>query len=400
MPRAPRDWAGAGALWITAAGWAGALRRLGAATTVLTPVGTLTEQECLANTSSAALSSRGSRSRVPASLRVIARDAQRARSMRGYDRAAVHLLGATDGIDLVWQHHELFHTAGAAVADHFDAPRIEYVHAPIVWEARRWGVARRVSGPVLVRAGELPALRSADLVACVTDEVVAEVERLGVDRDRIIVSPMGIDPERFDPAAVAEVELSRFDDLGDFIVGWVGSMRRFHSIDLALDAVRAARRQGHRIGLVIAGDGQDRQRIESLVQEMELTDAVRLLGQISNDAVPALLASVDAAVITAGAQQQFHYSPLKLREYLAMARPVAVPATGEITRLLDHGHTAMLYEPGDSAGLADVFVQLASDPALREQVGSAGRELVMRTATWDILVAEALDRLGLAGAPT
>ena len=314
--------------------------------------------------------------------------------MRRYHRRALDLLGATSDVDLVWQHHELFHTAGSAVAAHFDAPRVEYVHAPIVWEARRWGVARRGSGPLLVRAGELPALRSADLVACVTDEVATELERMGVERDRIIVSPMGIDPERFDPSGIADDDLTPFDDLGDFVVGWVGSMRRFHSIDLALDAVRLARRKGLRIGLVIAGDGQDRPRIEALVKEMALTDAVRLLGQISNDDVPALLASVDAAVITAGAAQEFHYSPLKLREYLAMARPVAVPATGEITRLLDDGETAMLYEPGDSEGLAAGLVRLASDAELRERVGAAGRALVMRTGTWDILVADALARLG------
>ncbi|MGB0114797.1 MAG: glycosyltransferase, partial [Ilumatobacteraceae bacterium] len=375
MPRTPQNWAGAGALWITAAGWAGALRRRGFASSVVTPGGPLTEEACLSQTSTASLSSRGRTSRVPAALRVLARDGQRSVEMLRYRRRAPELAEVSNAnagpIELVWQHHELFHTAGSKIAEVAGAPRIEYVHAPIVWEARRWGVERRVSGGPIIRLGEVPALRSADLVACVTEEVASEVVRLGVSSDRVLVSPMGIDPERFSPDLVPDADRMALDHLGDFVVGWVGSMRRFHALDLALEAVAIARAQGCRVGMAIAGDGQDRPRIESIVDDHGLGDAVQLLGQISNHDVPRLLASVDAAVITAGADQEFHYSPLKLREYLAMARPVAVPATGEIVRYLDDERTGMLYEPGDAVGLARVFTKLADDAVLRSTVGVA-----------------------------
>ena len=77
--------------------------------------------------------------------------------------------------------------------------------------------------------------------------------------------------------------------------------------------------------------------------------------------MPGFLASVDVAVLTAGEDQEFHYSPLKLREYLAMGLPVVAPRVGEMSRFIDDGSTGVLYEPGDMKGLAAAVGLLADD---------------------------------------
>ena len=97
--------------------------------------------------------------------------------------------------------------------------------------------------------------------------------------------------------------------------------------------------------------------------------------------------------VTAGADQAFHYSPLKLREYLAMALPAVAADVGEIGRVLEDGHSGLLYQPGDAAGLASGLRRLAEDDELRARIGDAGRQRVLESWTWDEITQRCLERL-------
>jgi glycosyltransferase involved in cell wall biosynthesis len=77
------------------------------------------------------------------------------------------------------------------------------------------------------------------------------------------------------------------------------------------------------------------------------------------------------AVVTASSDI-FHYSPLKLREYLCCAVPVVAPSVGQIKETLCDGRDALLYPVGDVTSLASALVQLAQSPRLRAQIGRAG----------------------------
>ena len=102
---------------------------------------------------------------------------------------------------MVWQHHDLFQSPGQAISRRHRCPLVSFVDAPLVWEARRWGVARPGWGRLVERYGEWPQLRASDVVACLSDEVAHEVVRLGVPRERIVFSPTAVDVDRFAPAA-------------------------------------------------------------------------------------------------------------------------------------------------------------------------------------------------------
>ncbi len=395
MPRTPGEWGGAGALWLTVAGWATAETNRGGVPGILTPGGLMSVAECMETTSigPAAGAHRGWRG--PQWARQAVRDGQRAIRGRKYSHRAVELVESASQpvTGYVWQHHELFHRAGSELSRRFDVPLIEYVHAPVVWEAKRWGVQRPGSASLVERLGECPQLREADLVACVSEEVQLEIVRMGIPSDRTVVAPMGVDIDRFSPKVDGSSWWATTHPVGDIVLGWAGSVRRFHNVDIALRAIQVLRSQGCSVGLAIAGDGQDRPRLEALVAELGIMKWVRFVGQVPNAEMPGFLASVDIAVLTAGADQAFHYSPLKLREYLAMGLPVVAPRVGEIARFLEDGHTGMLYDAGDPAGLASAVQQITDDDALRHDLGAAGRALIAASGSWDAITATCLARL-------
>jgi glycosyltransferase involved in cell wall biosynthesis len=99
---------------------------------------------------------------------------------------------------------------------------------------------------------------------------------------------------------------------------------------------------------------------------------------------------MDVAVVSARPDAGFHYSPLKLREYMACGVPVVAPRLGEIPRTVHDGVDALLYPAGDTHVLADQVLRLHEDAALRAELATRGRELVLATATWDVRLEELL----------
>jgi glycosyltransferase involved in cell wall biosynthesis len=298
----------------------------------------------------------------------------------------------------VWQHHDLFHRSGEPLARRRRIPLVSYVHAPQVWEARRWGVRRPGWGSLLERAGERPQLHASDVVACVSDEVAHELLRLGVPPERMVVSPMAVDAERFAPGLPREEIRATLGVTGRFVVGWVGTFRRFHGLESLVDAFARLHSVDRSARLLLVGSGAEREPLQQTVERRGLADAVVFVGAVPHADVPRLVAGMDVAVVSAPAEPGFHYSPQKLREYLACARPTVAPRVGEVPRLVTEGREALLYDPGASEELSNQLLRLRDDAECRTRIGAAGRELVVKTATWDVRLRDLMSSDAFRGA--
>ena len=265
------------------------------------------------------------------------------------------------------QRHELFHTAGLDLATELRVPSVLFVPALLVWQAEKWAVRRPLWGQWLERIAEGPALRRATLVACGTEVVAEEVARLGIPEDHLIITPTGVDLELFShPVDRRAVRQSLGVDDG-FVVGWAGSFRPFHALDQLVRAVAAL--EG--AILLLVGDGPERPSIQRLAEELGVR--VRCTGMVPHHDLPQMLAAMDVGVVLARAGEPFHYSPLKLAEYLAAGLPVIAPAVRQLTDRLEAGHDAAFFQPGDVAGLATVVQSLRADPIRRQHLADRGR---------------------------
>jgi len=402
MPSPSAGQSGPVAVWITAAGWASAARRMYGSAWVLTPHGVFSPEEAAALATRPTLTPSGHtswRRFVPITLRTAAKDVLQIRKARRYRRAAMD--GPWNGSDLafVWQRHDLFHTAGFELARARGVPIVLFVDAPLVWEARKWGVRRPGWGKLLELAGERRQLRSADLVACVSDEVAEELKERGVPSDKIIVTPCSVDLDAFTPEASGNSVRSRLGLEGKFVVGWLGSFRRFHGVELALQAASQLQDRLPDIALLLVGDGLERARMEQLAHDLGLRNVV-FTGTVPYSDVARHIAAMDVSLVLDRGEQGFHYSPLKLREYMACGRAVIGPSVGELDRVLTDGVEGLLVRPGDPEALARAIESLHGDPQRRRQLGSAARAKVEREWSWDRQlerVFEALTDLAPAG---
>jgi glycosyltransferase involved in cell wall biosynthesis len=218
----------------------------------------------------------------------------------------------------------------------------------------------------------------------VSDEVAAELGRFGVPDARILVSPTAVDPERFAPRPDVGRGVRDTFGLGDaFVVGWLGSFRGFHGLDIVIDAFARLHEHARLARLLLGGSGTELDDVRALVRRHGLDDSVHFAGTIAHTSVPGFLGAMDAAVVSAPRQQPFHYSPIKLREYLASGLPVVAPRVGEIRTFLTEDENALLYDAGDAAGLAHCLMRLSDDRTLARRIGEQGRTLALATSTWD-----------------
>ena len=231
-----------------------------------------------------------------------------AKDLREWDRARrfrIDPQGPWSGTDVsfVWQRHELFHTAGIELARELGVPSVMFVPAAVVWESKQWAVSRPGWSGLVERYGERNELLQADLVACGSDLVAEQVRRIGVPDDRIIVTPSGVDLDLFS-ADQDSTELRNELKLGSrFVVGWVGSFRKFHALQHAVEAL--AKVDGAH--LLLVGDGPERTHIRELARNLGVV--VRFTGTIPHQEIPRYLAAMDVGLLLASPDQPFHYSP-------------------------------------------------------------------------------------------
>lgn len=367
------------AAMVSTAGWASAARRVLGQSWIVTPSGLVEPDAARTRGSAPHLASPAAptwRRHIPVAVKTAAKDLRQWQRARRFRIAPDGPWKSAD-LAFVWQRHELFHRAGIDLARALGVPSVLFVPAPLVWEREQWGTARPRWADALERVGEQHALRETDLVACGSTAVLEEVIRLGVPEARTIITPTGVDLGLFENVGDPGALRHRLGLDGQFVVGWVGSFRRFHSIEQAIEAMAGV--EG--ATLLLVGDGPERPRIEALARSRKV--AAVFTGTVPHDELPAHLAVMDAALVVADPDAPFHYSPLKLAEYLAAGLPVVAPRLGQPGARLVDGADAVLVDAGDVPAINAALRGLRDDPDRRAAIGRAARAAAEATWSWD-----------------
>jgi glycosyltransferase involved in cell wall biosynthesis len=282
------------------------------------------------------------------------------------------------GPDIIYERYSLFGTAGAYLSRDLGVPHVLEVNAPLSdEEARHRGLECKDGA----RDVERTVVCSADQVVAVSQGVGRWLRGVGVDRRRLAILPNGVDPDRFRPreAEGARVRAELGLD-GRRLVGFVGTLRPWHDVGTLVRAL-ALLDGADRPQLLVVGDGPERARLTAEADRAGVP--ATFTGAVAHECVPAYLAALDVAVAPYAADETFYFSPLKLVEYLAAARPVAAAAIGEIRHCVRPGETGCLYEPGDTAALAAEIHALLAEPARAAELGAAGRVHVCAEHSWE-----------------
>jgi len=121
------------------------------------------------------------------------------------------------------------------------------------------------------------------------------------------------------------------------------------------------------VKFLLVGGGPLRPELEREAQTLGLGDRVVFLGDRRD--IPALLASMDVAVLTSNSEGLSNV----ILEAMAASLPVVAYNVGGNGELVNEERGAVI-APGDETGFAAAVVRLLADSALREQLGQNARK--------------------------
>lgn len=199
---------------------------------------------------------------------------------------------------------------------------------------------------------------------CVGRHLAELAAARGVPAERVHVVPNAVKP----PTALA----TPFANMGrpPRIVA-AGRLHPKKGFDVLVAALALLRDQGEGFDCEIAGEGDERARLEGLIAQHGLGDRVRLVGW--RDDVPAFLATGDVFAFPSH-QEGF---PLVLLEAMAVGLPVVSSAISGPVEMIADGVDGALVPPGDPAALARALAGLVATPQKAAALGVAARAKVL-----------------------
>ncbi|HTU79283.1 MAG TPA: glycosyltransferase family 4 protein [Solirubrobacteraceae bacterium] len=265
---------------------------------------------------------------------------------------------------------------GAIVLGRVDVIAVHYCHqvGPVNPSRSTWLFRGHVAvAGMLKRLGERLCFATARAVAvvCVSDGVADEVRahfpRLA---PRVLTIHNGVDADAFAPGSrpgEAHAFRSSLQIPGDrLIVAFVGSEWERKGLEHAIRALGLTPRWV----LLVAGSG-DQGRYRALAEELGVGERVRWLG-VSTDV--ALVYQLADAFLLPSSYETFS---LVTFEAAASGLPILATPVSGIRELIDDGQNGFLIER-EPRDIAARLQQLADEPELRERLGRAARESVLR----------------------
>jgi glycosyltransferase involved in cell wall biosynthesis len=278
--------------------------------------------------------------------------------------------------DCLYERYNLFLPAGIWLARKYRLPMLLEINAPILEERTRY------DGLALTRLGrwsQAYAWRNADIVLPVTRVLGDIVAAYGVDPQRIVVIPNGINEERFDGAPDVQAAKRALGLEDSLVLGFTGFVRDWHGLDKVIAMIAQDPPEARR-HLLVVGDGPVRPALEQQARELNIEHRVQFTGIIGRDDVARYVAAFDIALQPAVVS---YASPLKLFEYLALGKAIVGPDQPNILEILRADHNAVLFDPAQPDGLAAAVKRLCDDGALRSKVAANARATISdQKLTW------------------
>ena len=277
---------------------------------------------------------------------------------------------------VIYERYNLFLLAGMMLKWRKRIPLILEVNAPLALERGKFG---GLGLPWLARWAEGVAWRGADYVLPVTQVLAGYLTQRGVEPNRIVVVPNGINEAHFSDTPAPDIARRQLGWPDSLILGFTGFVRDWHGVDRVVRWL-ASPLAPNNARLLVVGDGPARVAIEQLATTLQVFDRVRFTGFVPRDQVPAYVAAFDIALQPAVVP---YASPLKLFEYLALRKAVVAPRCPNIEEVLSHELNALLFDENMPGAFEAALSRLCADRLLRERLGqAAGETISSKGLTW------------------
>ncbi len=270
----------------------------------------------------------------------------------------------------LYERHAIYNFAGVLAAKLTGRAIVLEVNSPLAMEHGEEGT---LTAPGFAGWCERLVFRLATTILVVSGPLKRILAKEGVEPAKIVVMPNGVDLAAFGDVRDASALRESLGLQQSTVIGFVGWFRPWHGLEMLVEAFAHAELQWKGAKLLLIGDGPATPALRKQVSALGLDEHVVFAGAVAHEAIPDYLALVDIAAQPAANE---YCCPMKVIEYMAMAKPIVAPRQENITELLADGAEVVTFPPGDMAGLAAALAQLVASKQERERLGGAARAAI------------------------
>ncbi len=256
-------------------------------------------------------------------------------------------------------------------------------------DVRTAGVAAKMNGVPVVHRNGFPVVKNTwrhRITMRFTDRILTNSTRI---RDTyqalswLANKPMDVVANGIDiktsPLTDPKLRASFGFDGNALIALFAGRLTGVKRVDVLLRAF-AGLGSSSKWRLVIAGTGEQRNRLESLANELDIQERVRFLGY--RDDARALASCADLGVLPS----QDEGMPNALMEAMAASTPVAATPAGDVELLLDNGNAGWIVPKSEVEPWIDLLASLEANPARLTEMGVKGKARVLDQFTFERMI--------------
>jgi len=282
-------------------------------------------------------------------------------------------------IDLLYERYAFLTWVGPYIA--------RKCRIPIILEVNEASGLDQVTGQVLVGLAtkvERKIFRMVDFIIVVSDFLKQHIQRMGINGNKVYVMPNAVNLELFNPDNIPDnikEDLRKRLNIGNKVVlGFVGALTSWNNIEFLIDIFKDVSRERPDVHLLLVGDGPLKGELERKVHQEGLRDIITFAGRVRYEDVPKFIHIMDICIIP---ESNKYRSPMKLFEYMAMAKPVVAPRLEPIEKIVVNDVNGLLFDLGDRGSLKRAVMALLEDAPKRKKMGEVARKTVEENHSWE-----------------
>ena len=293
--------------------------------------------------------------------------------------------------DLVHVHSPVLNALAALpVARRRKLPLVYEIRA--FWEDAAVGNGTGREGSLryrLTRRLETHAARRADAVAVICEGLRGDLIARGIDRDKIVVAPNGVDMALFGTPLPPDPAFARSLGLDDAeVVGFIGSFYDYEGLDDLIAAMPLLLAERPKAQLLLVGGGPMEGALKAQAERSPAASRIHFTGRVPHEEVDRYYALIDILAYPRKAMRLTELvTPLKPLEAMAQRKLVAASDVGGHRELIDDNVTGTLFPAGDPAALAAALSGLFADRDGWEERRDAARRFVEEHRNWSSNIA-------------
>lgn len=309
-------------------------------------------------------------------------------SLVRFDRQAsakLEALIAREKPDLIYERGFYMMTSGVRAAKKYGIRHILEMNAP--YEEERIEMEGASMLQFLGRRRTRMQVESTSKLVVVSNAMAEYVTALyPFSAPKLLVLPNAIRADFEPPDEANIVQLRRQWGIDDrTVIGFIGSIFKYHGVDVLLDAFAALSEQAQDRSLLIVGDGAILDELKARAAERGIQDRVVFTGRVSHEEAFTYIGAMDIAVMPTS---NWYGSPVKIFEYGIMRKAIVAPDVGPVHDVIQHQVHGLI---ATRENLQAALSELLDDAHKRERMAEAFYQKVKSEHTWAVNARKTVD---------